>query len=119
MYLSRPGHDNPYVPKVFDYFILEDEYIAVMEYFGEDWVNFSRYRKERIRLEVSDARDIVREVVEALIYLKQYNVVHRDIHGKIKLIDFGRSGTLPEWKEEKSFLSKLSNPTINSFGIQS
>ncbi|KAH9260517.1 hypothetical protein BASA82_001122 [Batrachochytrium salamandrivorans] len=81
MYLSRPGHDNPYVPKVFDYFILEDEYIAVMEYFGEDWVNFSRYRKERIRLEVGDARDIVREVVEALIYLKQYNVVHRDIHG--------------------------------------
>ncbi|KAH6561070.1 hypothetical protein BASA62_010090 [Batrachochytrium salamandrivorans] len=37
MYLSRPGHENPHVPEVLDYIILEDEFILVMEYFDQNW----------------------------------------------------------------------------------
>ncbi|KAH9245225.1 hypothetical protein BASA81_017299 [Batrachochytrium salamandrivorans] len=39
MYLSRPGRHNPYVPEVTDYIVLEEEYIVVMEYVGEGWID--------------------------------------------------------------------------------
>ncbi|KAH9274786.1 hypothetical protein BASA83_002993 [Batrachochytrium salamandrivorans] len=80
-YLSRPGYKNPYVPVVFDYFILESEYIVVMEYFDEQWVNLAKYVKERIRLDIENARDIVREIVNAMISLKRHGVVHNDLTG--------------------------------------
>ncbi|KAH6564666.1 hypothetical protein BASA60_010218 [Batrachochytrium salamandrivorans] len=81
-YLSRPGYKNPYVPVVFDYFILESEYIVVMEYFDEQWVNLAKYVKERIRLDIENARDIVREIVNAMISLKRHGVVHNDLTGR-------------------------------------
>ncbi|KAH6588008.1 hypothetical protein BASA61_006157 [Batrachochytrium salamandrivorans] len=43
-YLSRPGHGSPYVPKVFDYIILKDKFILVMEHFDEKWTTLSSYR---------------------------------------------------------------------------
>ncbi|KAH6602208.1 hypothetical protein BASA61_001332 [Batrachochytrium salamandrivorans] len=109
-YLSRPGYKNPYVPVVFDYFILESEYIVVMEYFDEQWVNLAKYVKERIRLDIENARDIVREIVNAMISLKRHGVVHNDLTGKIKLIDFGVTNVLPEWEEGKSLLLNSSDP---------
>ncbi|KAH9245867.1 hypothetical protein BASA81_016624 [Batrachochytrium salamandrivorans] len=66
MYLSRPGHENPYVPVIFDYITLKNEFVLVMEYFGEDWVTLAKYVKERKRLDIEHARDIVREVVDAM-----------------------------------------------------
>ncbi|KAH9245866.1 hypothetical protein BASA81_016623 [Batrachochytrium salamandrivorans] len=80
MYLSQPGHKNPYVPLVFDYIVLKYDCILVMEYFDESWVNLSKYAEERGRLDIEDARDIVRKVVDAMIYLKQYGVVHGDLN---------------------------------------
>ncbi|KAH6587993.1 hypothetical protein BASA61_006142 [Batrachochytrium salamandrivorans] len=81
MHLSRPGHENPYVPTTFDYIILEDEYILVMEYFGGIWVTLLSYVKGKEQPDIVDARDIVKEIVEAMINLKQYGILHKDIRG--------------------------------------
>ncbi|KAH6582751.1 hypothetical protein BASA61_008369 [Batrachochytrium salamandrivorans] len=111
-YLSRPGHKNPYVPKVIDYITLEDEFIVVMEYFGGKWVTLANYLEEKIRLDVSYARDIIREIVKAMLSLKQCGIVHGDLNAgnvmynpetsEVKLIDFGVSTILPGWKKGKS-----------------
>ncbi|KAH6569168.1 hypothetical protein BASA62_005039 [Batrachochytrium salamandrivorans] len=120
MYLSRPGHENPYVPMALDYIILENEYILVMEYCDEKWATLAKYVKEKGPLDIETVRDIVREVVEAMMFLKQYGILHMDVNdenvmynpetGRIKLIDFGMSAILPGWKEGKSVPSKSSNP---------
>ncbi|KAH6589020.1 hypothetical protein BASA50_010304 [Batrachochytrium salamandrivorans] len=112
MYLSRPGHDNPYVPGVIDYITLKDKYIVVMEYVGGKWVSLSSYLMERKHLDVSKSRDIIREIVNAMIYLKQYGILHDDIHGGIKLIDFGLSNVLPGWEAGKSL--PLKSPDLSS-----
>ncbi|KAH6586536.1 hypothetical protein BASA50_000490 [Batrachochytrium salamandrivorans] len=110
-YLSQPSHDNPYVPMTFDYIALKDVFILVMEYFDGKWMSLSKYVRERGRLDISDVRNIGRKVVNAMLFLKQYGVVHDDLHGKIKLIDFGRSGIAPKWKDGKSVPSKSSDPS--------
>ncbi|KAH6569166.1 hypothetical protein BASA62_005037 [Batrachochytrium salamandrivorans] len=81
MYLSRPGHENPYVPMALDYIILEDEYVLVMEYCDEKWATLAKYVEKKGPPDIETVRDIVREVVEAMIYLKQHGIVHNDIHG--------------------------------------
>ncbi|KAH6566475.1 hypothetical protein BASA62_006660 [Batrachochytrium salamandrivorans] len=116
MYLSRPGHENPYVPTTFDYIILKDTYVLVMEYFDEQWMDLSRYVKEKKRLDIESIRDIVKEVVKAMISLKRQGVVHKDLHAEnvmyntetqeVKLIDFGIFGIVPGWEERKSLSSK-------------
>ncbi|KAH9264236.1 hypothetical protein BASA83_012316 [Batrachochytrium salamandrivorans] len=119
-YLSRLGHENTYVPMVLDYIILKDKFILVMEYIGESWVSLLSYLMKKIRLDVSEARDIIREIVKAMIYLKQHGIVHEDLHvgnvmynpetQQVKLIDFGKSAILPGWKAGKSFPLKSSDP---------
>ncbi|KAH9264182.1 hypothetical protein BASA83_012381 [Batrachochytrium salamandrivorans] len=95
MYLSQPGHENPYVPIVLDYIILKDKYILIMEYCDEKWMDLSKYVKEKGPLDIETARDIIKEVVNAMISLKQHDIVHEDIHG---------------WKEGKSLPLKSSEP---------
>ncbi|KAH9248011.1 hypothetical protein BASA81_014349 [Batrachochytrium salamandrivorans] len=124
MHLSRPGHENPYVPTTFDYIILEDEYILVMEYFGGIWVTLLSYVKGKEQPDIVDARDIVKEIVEAMINLKQYGILHKDIReenvmynletGKTKLIDFGISSILPGWEAGKSVPLKSPDPSSTS-----
>ncbi|KAH6598711.1 hypothetical protein BASA50_003745 [Batrachochytrium salamandrivorans] len=120
MYLSQPGHENPYVPIVLDYIILKDKYILIMEYCDEKWMDLSKYVKEKGPLDIETARDIIKEVVNAMISLKQHDIVHEDIHAsnvmyntetsKIKLIDFNVTNVLPGWKEGKSLPLKSSEP---------
>ncbi|KAH9264528.1 hypothetical protein BASA83_011999 [Batrachochytrium salamandrivorans] len=118
-YLSRPGYENPYVPMVFDYYTLKYEYVLVMEYFDEDWVNLAKYVEEKERLDISEARNIFREIVNGVISLKRHGVVNRDIHDgnvmynpathEVKLIDFGLVSIFPGWEEGKSFPVKPSD----------
>ncbi|KAH6566778.1 hypothetical protein BASA62_006494 [Batrachochytrium salamandrivorans] len=113
-YLSRPGHENPYVPMALDYIILKDAFILVMEYVDESWVSLSKYVDEKGKPDIETARDIVKEVVNGMIYLKQYGIVHNDLNGQVKLLDFGAFAILPGWEEGKSVPSKSpdSSPTI-------
>ncbi|KAH6595464.1 hypothetical protein BASA50_005816 [Batrachochytrium salamandrivorans] len=119
-YLSRPGHGSPYVPKVFDYIILKDKFILVMEHFDEKWTTLSSYLMKKNQLDVSEARDIIREIVKAMLSLKRHGVSHMDLYignvmynpetGKVKLIDFGNLHT-SRMEEGKSFPLKSSDPS--------
>ncbi|KAH6585593.1 hypothetical protein BASA50_001202 [Batrachochytrium salamandrivorans] len=118
-YLSRPGYENPYVPVVFDYYTLKYEYVLVMEYFDEKWVDLSSYVKEKGPLDLSEARNIFREIVNGVISLKRHGVVNEDLHDgnvmynsethEVKLIDFGLVSIFPGWKEGKSLPVKPSD----------
>ncbi|KAH6560105.1 hypothetical protein BASA61_004875 [Batrachochytrium salamandrivorans] len=117
-YLSRPGYDNPYVPVVFDYIILEDEYILVMEYCDESWVNLAKYVEKKGRLDIEEARHIIKEIVNGMISLKQHGILHHDLTGRVKLIDFGVTGILPGWEDGKSVPLKSSDspsPTVSEY----
>ncbi|KAH9275317.1 hypothetical protein BASA83_002085 [Batrachochytrium salamandrivorans] len=112
MYLSRPGNENIYVPRAIDYITLQDGFILIMEYINEEWVSLLSYLMERGRLGVSEARHIIRKVIDGMINLKQQGVLQEDLHvanvmynkeaDRIKLIDFGMTNELPGWREGKS-----------------
>ncbi|KAH6585325.1 hypothetical protein BASA60_000614 [Batrachochytrium salamandrivorans] len=120
MYLSRPGRENPYVPTTFDYIALEDEYILVMEHLDEKWSTLSKYVEKKGQLDIEEARNIIKEIVNAMISLKQQGVLHGDLNAgnvmyntetrQVKLIDFGVSGKLPGWEVGKSVPLKSSDP---------
>ncbi|KAH6587219.1 hypothetical protein BASA50_001352 [Batrachochytrium salamandrivorans] len=125
MYLSRPGHENPYVPKALDYITLENEFILVMDYLDEEWVTIFNYLKKKGPLDIEVARDILREIVNAVISLKQQGVFHNDLHvgnilynletGRIKLIDFGATNVISGWKERKLLQSLDSSSTAPKY----
>ncbi|KAH6597477.1 hypothetical protein BASA50_004394 [Batrachochytrium salamandrivorans] len=119
-YLSRPGRENPYVPTTFDYIALEGGYILLMEYLDEKWIALSSYAKKKRRLDIEEARNIIKEIVNAMISLKQNGVLHGDLNAdnvmynketnQVKLIDFGISAILPGWDEGKLVPLKSSDP---------
>ncbi|KAH9263989.1 hypothetical protein BASA83_012571 [Batrachochytrium salamandrivorans] len=86
------------------------------------------YFKEKGRLDIDDAREIVREIVNGMAYLKRHGVVHGDFHagnmmyntetGEVKLIDFGQFSILPGWEEGRSALSKSSDPSSTISGYR-
>ncbi|KAH6589517.1 hypothetical protein BASA61_005580 [Batrachochytrium salamandrivorans] len=78
-YLSRPGYENPYVPVVFDYFVLKDEYIVVMEYVDEKWADLFSYMEGKERPDIEDVRAIIKKIVNGMISLKQYGILHHDL----------------------------------------
>ncbi|KAH6567376.1 hypothetical protein BASA60_009067 [Batrachochytrium salamandrivorans] len=80
-YLSRPGYENPYVPVVFDYFVLKDEYIVVMEYVDEKWADLFSYMEGKERPDIEDVRAIIKKIVNGMISLKQYGILHHDLSG--------------------------------------
>ncbi|KAH9263358.1 hypothetical protein BASA83_013273 [Batrachochytrium salamandrivorans] len=112
MYLSRPGHENIYVPRALDHFILKDKFVLVMDYLDESWVTIFTYLKKRIRLDIEEAGKMIKGIINAVISLKQRGVFHNDLHtgnvmynletGRIKLIDFGATKVLPGWEGGKS-----------------
>ncbi|KAH6579019.1 hypothetical protein BASA50_005803 [Batrachochytrium salamandrivorans] len=111
-YLSQPGYENPYVPRVVDYFVVERAYVLVMEYSGEDWIDLDGYMKTHGKFSVDKARPIIKEVVTALISLKKFGVLHGDIAGRnilyndrtggVKIIDFGLSKPFQGWNQDSS-----------------
>ncbi|KAH6561943.1 hypothetical protein BASA62_009497 [Batrachochytrium salamandrivorans] len=104
----------PTFPATLDYIALKKKYILVMEYFGGSWADLLSYVDGKGRPDIVDARDIVKEIVEAMIHLRQYGVMHKDIRGKIKLIDFGQFAILPGWEAGKSVPLKSPDPSSTS-----
>ncbi|KAH6590778.1 hypothetical protein BASA50_009156 [Batrachochytrium salamandrivorans] len=80
MYLSQPGNASPYVARALDYITLQDRFMLIMEYLGKSWMTLFSYMKERIRLDIKDACNIIKEVINAVIDLKQHGVFHKNIH---------------------------------------
>ncbi|KAH6568136.1 hypothetical protein BASA62_005683 [Batrachochytrium salamandrivorans] len=66
--------------RLLDYITLENEFMLIMDYLDESWVSLASYMKEKIRLDIEDARNIIKEIINAAISLKQHGVFHNDIH---------------------------------------
>ncbi|KAH6575053.1 hypothetical protein BASA62_002143 [Batrachochytrium salamandrivorans] len=110
LYLSRPGHENPYVAEISDYIILKDKVILVMEYVDNKWISIISYVKKKGPSDIEKARKIIREVVNGMVFLKRHGILHMDIHGKVKFIDFGKVEIFPGWEKGKSVPLKSSDP---------
>ncbi|KAH9263323.1 hypothetical protein BASA83_013300 [Batrachochytrium salamandrivorans] len=120
MYLSRPGHENPYVLRVFDYFILKDKFMLIMEYLNRSWMTLLSYLNEKKRLGIDEVRIIIKEVINAVMNLKQHGVFHKNIHagnvlynlktGSVKLTNFGATDVVSGWKERELLQSKSLDP---------
>ena len=87
--------DHPGLVKVFEYFIFENDHYVVREFFpGTDLRAFCARRKPGAR----EVAEIGVKVCEALSYIHQFGIVHRDIRpaniivgdsALVKLIDLG------------------------------
>ncbi|KAH6571989.1 hypothetical protein BASA50_009982 [Batrachochytrium salamandrivorans] len=125
-YLTQPGYENTYVPRVVDYFVAKQSYILVMEYSGEDWIDLNWYMMKHGKVSVDKARPIIKEVVTALISLKSLGILHRDIAarnilyndktGGVKMIDFGLSKPLKGWNQGSSTQTEFSESASGSSG---
>ncbi|KAH6581670.1 hypothetical protein BASA60_002332 [Batrachochytrium salamandrivorans] len=108
-YLSQPGYENSYVPRVIDYVVTKKMHVLVMEYFGEGWVDLNRYIKKHGKFSVNKARLIIKE-------LKIYCITTR--LASVKLIDFGVSKLLEGCNQDNSVQAKSSNSESGSLEVK-
>ncbi|KAH6577656.1 hypothetical protein BASA60_003918 [Batrachochytrium salamandrivorans] len=104
----------------YDAFIASEIKYAKLEYPNKKKLSEGDFGKERP--DIVDARDIIKKIVEAMIHLKQYGILHLDVQAgnvmynpktrKIKLLDFGVSAVLPGWEGGKSL--PLKSPDLSS-----
>ncbi|KAH6588978.1 hypothetical protein BASA61_005766 [Batrachochytrium salamandrivorans] len=111
-YLSQDGYGSPHVTRVIDYIVTKKEYILVLEHPGKGWAKLDEYLMKHGKLSVERVRDITKEVVEALLSLRNLGVAHGSIAernilynektGELKLMNFGYSGPLKKWNQGSS-----------------
>ncbi|TPX59951.1 hypothetical protein PhCBS80983_g02100 [Powellomyces hirtus] len=87
-----------------DFYNMDPQFVIVMEYLGEDWVDLYDYVEEFGPVELDKCRHIFGQVVETVEYLHWTGFVHNDIKDEniminkhtrqIKLIDFGSTTQL-------------------------
>ena len=97
--------DHPKVIRLFEAFESPKRVHIVMEYVKG--TNLCAYVKEKKRLQEPEARRIFAELCDAMIYIHDLGIVHRDIklenvlldtNNKVKLVDFGFSISCKEKK---------------------
>ncbi|KAH9269266.1 hypothetical protein BASA83_008758 [Batrachochytrium salamandrivorans] len=111
-YLTQDGYGSPHVPRVIDYAVTEEAYVLVMEYPGEGWAKLDEYLLKYGKLSTERVRDIIKEMLKALLSLKSLGVVHGNIAArnilyneetsKLKLMNFDLSGLLKRWNQDSS-----------------
>ncbi|KAH6590783.1 hypothetical protein BASA50_009161 [Batrachochytrium salamandrivorans] len=115
MYLSRPGHENPYVLMVLDYITLQDKFMLIVDHLDESWMSLLSYMNEKKRLGIDEVRKIIKEVIHAVISLKQHGVFHKNIHGSVKLTNFDATDVVSGWKERELLQSLDPSPTVPEY----
>uniref|UniRef100_A0A8D9EUT2 Serine/threonine-protein kinase SAK n=1 Tax=Cacopsylla melanoneura TaxID=428564 RepID=A0A8D9EUT2_9HEMI len=87
---------HPNVIKLLDHFSYGDNIYLVLELCENDTVK--RYLDENGKLSEREARDLLEQIVQGLLYLQSQNIVHRDIKPdnllltkdmQVKIADFG------------------------------
>lgn len=90
--------DHPHIVKIYEYFETELHIFIVMELL-EGGELFEKIQKQKFFHE-GKAKEIIRDILEALNYLHQRSIVHRDIKPEnilfskndvLKIADFGTS----------------------------
>ena len=103
------GHQN--IVQVYDVFQESDEWLLVMEFVDGDSLEtiFRRHIRDRTWLDAQEGREILRQVLEGLVFAHKQQLFHRDIKpsnilvsklGLVKVVDFGLAKTLDELKKE-------------------
>lgn len=98
--------DHPKIIKLENYFCMNSNEIALLLEYAQGGT-LKQLLKERGKIEEDEARIIISQVLEALIYCHSKELIHRDLkldnivfadkeRKKIKLIDFGISGIQKE-----------------------
>ncbi|KAJ1536958.1 ATP-dependent Lon protease pim1 [Nowakowskiella sp. JEL0078] len=87
------------IVKYLEHFEFPGRFIIVMEYLGEDWVDFFDYIEMFGPVDEKDARDIFLQAVDTVLFLRANGYCHNDVKDEnilintntreIKLIDFG------------------------------
>ncbi|XP_054724483.1 serine/threonine-protein kinase PLK4-like [Uloborus diversus] len=106
--MIHPKLQHTSIVKLITTFEDDQNYYLVLEYCEKG--TLAKYLKLRGRLEEGEARDIIKQVLEGLLYLHSKNIIHRDLtlrnilltkDMKIKIADFGLSTQLKSADEKK------------------
>ena len=103
------GHQN--IVQVYDVFQEGDEWLLVMEFVDGESLEaiFRRHIRDKTWIDGQEARDILKQVLEGLVFAHKQQLFHRDIKpsnillsklGLVKVVDFGLAKTLEELKKE-------------------
>ena len=93
-FLSSLNHQN--IVRFFNIDIIEEKFVLVMEYV--DGLSLREIIKREQHIDIERVKEITRQILEALIYAHDLNVIHRDLKpenilvnraGIVKLTDFG------------------------------
>ncbi|MCS7244656.1 MAG: serine/threonine protein kinase [candidate division WOR-3 bacterium] len=99
--------EHPNIVKVYDFGIIDDNLYLVMYYVSGE--TLERIIKREGKLDIKEACYIVLEVLKALDYAHQKNIIHRDIkpgnimitpEKRVYLLDFGIAALLTEDREK-------------------
>ncbi|KAI8918040.1 kinase-like domain-containing protein, partial [Entophlyctis helioformis] len=95
---------NPHMIRYFEHFEINERFIIVMEYLGQDWMDLYDYIEMYGPVPEAHTRQIFRQVVDTIAGMHRLGYCHNDIkdenimiHTKtreIKLIDFGSTTKL-------------------------
>ncbi|KAJ3124277.1 hypothetical protein HK098_001287 [Nowakowskiella sp. JEL0407] len=104
------SQNQPGIIQFFEYFeVSQGKYIIVMEYLGEEWVDFYDYIEMFGPVDEGEAKEIFRKTVDVVLFLHKLGYCHNDIKDEnilintktreIKLIDFGSATKIQSGKQ--------------------
>lgn len=101
--------DHPHIAKLYEVVDTEESLNLIMEYAGNTLL---AYVLEKGGLQEAEAREFFRQILSAVEYCHEKNIIHRDLKhqnlllnkdGHAKLIDFGLSNFMEKGKYRNTF----------------
>ncbi|KAH9818532.1 kinase-like domain-containing protein [Melampsora americana] len=111
---QRTGH--PHICGILDYFEDADYYYLVMPFFGDGLDLFEYIDSRPEGLGSEEVRRIFGQILDAVCFLHERNIVHRDLkdenvimdrEGNVQLIDFGSAAYVRDGKKFDTFSGTL------------
>lgn len=111
---QRTGH--PHICGILDYFEDVDYYYLVMPFFGDGLDLFEYIESRPEGLNEEEVKRIFGQILDAVCFLHERNIVHRDLkdenvimdrEGNVQLIDFGSAAYVRDGKKFDTFSGTL------------